>query len=57
MSKFTVEAQEVVFYTFEIEADSLEQAKAKISIGDYDTGPAVDGTNFEITNIQEELTV
>ena len=57
MSKFTVEAQEVVFYTFEIEADSLEQAKAKISVGDYDTGPVVDGTNFEITSIQEELTV
>jgi hypothetical protein len=28
MSKFIVEAQESVFYTFEIEADSLEQAQA-----------------------------
>jgi hypothetical protein len=55
MSKFIVEAQESVFYTFEIEADSLEQAQAKIDQGDYDTGPVVDGTNFEITSIQEEI--
>ena len=57
MSKFIVEAQESVFYTFEIEADSLEQAQAKIDQGDYDTGPVVDGTNFEITSIQERVTV
>jgi hypothetical protein len=57
MSKFIVEAQESVFYTFEIEADSLEQAQAKIDQGDYDTGPVVDGTNFEITSIEEKETV
>jgi hypothetical protein len=57
MPKFRVLASETVFYDFEIEADSLEQAQAKIDLGDYDTGPAYDGDNFEIDSIEQETTV
>jgi len=57
MSKFRVLASETVFYDFEIEADSLEQAQAKIDMGDFDTGPAYDGDNFEIDSIEQESTV
>ena len=54
MLKFRVLASETVFYEFVIEADSLEQVQAKIDIGDYDTGPAYDGDNFEIDSIEPE---
>jgi hypothetical protein len=57
MSKFRVLASETVFYDFEIEADSIEQAQAKIDMGDFDTGPAYDGDNFEIDSIEQETTV
>jgi hypothetical protein len=57
MPKFRVLASETVFYDFEVEADSMEQAQAKIDLGDYDTGPAYDGDNFEIDSIEEEQTV
>jgi hypothetical protein len=56
MPKFRVLASETVFYDFEIEADSIEQAQAKIDLGDYDTGPAYDGDNFEIDSIEQETT-
>jgi len=56
MSKFRVLASETVFYDFEIEADSMEQAQAKIDMGDFDTGPAYDGDNFEIDSIEQEPT-
>ena len=54
MAKFRVLASETVFYKFVVEADSLEQVQAKIDIGDYDTGPAYDGDNFEIDSIEQE---
>jgi len=54
MPKFRVLASETVFYDFEIEADSIEQAQAKIDTGDFDTGPAYDGDNFEIDSIEQE---
>jgi hypothetical protein len=57
MSKFRVLASETVFYEFVVEADSIEEAQAKLDIGDYDTGPAYDGDNFEIDSIEEEQTV
>ena len=57
MPKFRVLANETVFYEFVVEADSLEEAQAKIDLGDYDTGPAYDGDNFEIDSIEEEQTV
>ena len=57
MAKFRVLASETVFYDFEIEADSIEQAQAKIDMGDFDTGPAYDGDNFEIDSIEQETTV
>jgi len=57
MSKFRVLASETVFYDFEIEADSMEDAQAKIDMGDFDTGPAYDGDNFEIDSIEQEQTV
>ena len=57
MPKFRVLASETVFYDFEIEADSVEQAQAKIDMGDFDTGPAYDGDNFEIDSIEQEFTV
>jgi hypothetical protein len=57
MPKFQVLASETVFYDFVIEADSLEQAQAKIDTGDFDTGPAYDGDNFEIDSIEQEQTV
>ena len=56
MPKFRVLASETVFYDFEVEADSMEQAQAKIDLGDYDTGPAYDGDNFEIDSIEQETT-
>jgi hypothetical protein len=56
MPKFRVLASETVFYDFEIEADSIEQAQDKIDIGDYDTGLAYDGDNFEIDSIEQEQT-
>jgi len=43
-----------VFYEFVVEADSVEAAQARIDIGDYDTGPAYDGDNFEIDSIEQE---
>jgi hypothetical protein len=57
MAKFRVLASETVFYDFEIEADSLEAAQAKIDRGDFDTGPAYDGDNFEVESIEQEQTV
>ena len=57
MPKFQVLASETVFYDFVVEADSLEQAQAKIDMGDFDTGPAYDGDNFEIDSIEQETTV
>jgi hypothetical protein len=54
MSKFRVLASETVFYEFVVEADSLKEAQNKIDIGDYDTGPAYDGDNFEIDSIEQE---
>jgi hypothetical protein len=57
MPKFRVLASETVFYDFEVEADSLEQAQAKIDLGDFDTGPAYDGDNFEIDSNEHEYTV
>jgi hypothetical protein len=57
MSKFRVLASETVFYDFVVEADNMEQAQAKIDMGDYDTGPAYDGDNFEIDSIEQEQTV
>jgi len=54
MAKFRVLASETVFYDFFVEADTQEQAQAKIDIGDYDTGPAYDGDNFEIDSIEQE---
>jgi len=57
MPKFRVLASETVFYDFVVEADSMEQAQPQIDIGDYDTGPAYDGDNFEIDSIEQETTV
>jgi hypothetical protein len=57
MAKFRVLASETVFYDFVIEADSLEAAQALIDTGDFDTGPAYDGDNFEIDSIEQESTV
>jgi hypothetical protein len=54
MLKFRVLASETVFYEFVMEADSLEAAQARIDTGDYDTGPAYDGDNFEIDSIEQE---
>ena len=54
MAKFRVLASETVFYEFVVEAYSLEEAQARIDIGDYDTGPAYDGDNFEIDSIEPE---
>jgi hypothetical protein len=57
MPKFRVLASETVFYNFIVEADTQEQAQAQIDMGDYDTGPAYDGDNFEIDSIEQEQTV
>jgi hypothetical protein len=57
MAKFRVLASETVFYDFVIEADNMVQAQAKIDQGDYETGPAYDGDNFEIDSIEQEQTV
>ena len=57
MPKFRVLASETVFYDFVIEADSMEQAQARIDRGDFDTGLAYDGDNFEIDSIEQETTV
>ena len=57
MSKFRVLASETVFYEFVVAADSIEQAQARIATGDFDTGPAYDGDNFEIDSIEQEQTV
>ena len=54
MPKFRVLASETVFYNFEVEADSMEQAQALIDTGDFDTGPAYDGDNFQIDSIEQE---
>ena len=54
MPKFRVLASETVFYNFEVESDSMEQAQALIDTGDFDTGPAYDGDNFEIDSIEQE---
>jgi len=57
MPKFRVLASETVFYDFEVDADSVEQAQDLIDTGDFDTGPAYDGDNFEIDSIEQESTV
>jgi hypothetical protein len=54
MPKFRVLASETVFYEFVVEADSVEAAQALIDTGDFDTGPAYDGDNFEIDSIEQE---
>ena len=57
MAKFRVLASETVYYEFLVEADSLEEAQAKLDRGDFDTGPAYDGDHFGIDSIEEEATV
>jgi hypothetical protein len=57
MPKFRVLASETVFYDFVVEADSVEEAQTKIDTGNFDTGPAYDGDNFEIDSIEQEQTV
>jgi hypothetical protein len=57
MSKFRVLASETVFYEFVVEADSLDEAQAKIDTGDFDTGQPYDGDNFGIDSIEQEPTV
>ena len=54
MAKFRVLASETVFYEFVIEAETLAEARRRIDIGDYDTGSAYDGDNFEIDSIEQE---
>jgi hypothetical protein len=54
MPKFRVLASETVFYNFVVEADTQEQAQARIDMGDYDPGTAYDGDNFEIDSIEQE---
>jgi hypothetical protein len=51
MAKFTVEAQETVFYTFYVEADSIEEAQRLAEAGEYDTGDPIDGDHFTVTDI------
>ena len=57
MAKFRVLASETVYYEFLVEADSIEDAQAKIDIGEYDTGRPYDGDHFSIDSIEEETTV
>ena len=57
MAKFRVLASETVYYEFFVEANSVEEAQAKIDRGDFDTGPAYDGDHFGIDSIEEEATV
>lgn len=57
MPKFRVLASETVYYEFFVEADSIEDAQAKLDRGDFDTGPAYDGDHFGIDGIEEEQTV
>jgi len=54
MAKFRVLASETVFYEFFIEAETEAEVHRRIDIGDYDTGPAYDGDNFEIDSIEQE---
>jgi hypothetical protein len=56
MPKFRVLASETVFYSFVVEADSIEAVQAQIDMGDYDPGTAYDGDNFEIDSIEQEPT-
>ncbi len=57
MKKFRVLASETVFYDFVVEAETLEEAQAKLDRGDFDTGKAYDGDCFGIDSIEEEQTV
>jgi hypothetical protein len=43
-----------VFYEFFVEAETEAEVHRRIDIGDYDTGPAYDGDNFEIDSIEQE---
>ena len=54
MAKFRVLASETVCYEFVVEAETEAEARRRIDIGDYDTGPAYDGDNFEIDSIEPE---
>ena len=54
MAKFRVLASETVFYEFFVEAETEAEVHRRIDIGDYDTGPAYDGDNFEIDSIEQE---
>lgn len=54
MSKFRVLASETVFYEFFVEADNIEGVQALIDMGEFETGPAYDGDNFEIDSIEQE---
>lgn len=52
MPKFVVEAQEVVFYEFTVEAESLEEARKLIAQGEFDSGEPIDGEDFEVINVE-----
>jgi hypothetical protein len=54
MAKFRVLASETVFYEFVVEAETEAEARRRIDIGDYDTGPAYDGDHFCIDSIEQE---
>ena len=54
MAKFRVLANETVYYEFVVEAETEAEVHRRIDIGDYDTGPAYDGDNFEIDSIEQE---
>ena len=52
---YLVYATEMVYYQIKGEADSKEEAPEKVLDGEYFAHEAIDGENFEILEITEDL--
>ena len=56
MAIFKIEASEIVYYSFDVEAHSLIEAQEMLRQGEFETGEPIDGDNFEILDIYESAT-
>lgn len=53
MPRFTVYASETVYYRFNVDADSLDEARNKVYDGEADIGEPTDSYDFEISDIEQ----
>jgi hypothetical protein len=53
MAKFTVSATEVVYYMFDVEANSIDEAREMLADGNFETGEPCDGDDFQVLDVYQ----